>query len=111
MEFKIGDGAIILPPLHITIIAIIIIFFLVKWSKELETRRFTVFIYFLISTYIAPIYSHSTKEGVIQIWIPLGYIVVFFYLFRSERYHPSKMKAGFLGFCIALYGLILIYID
>ncbi|SIR66077.1 hypothetical protein SAMN05421578_1291, partial [Paenibacillus macquariensis] len=45
MEFKFGDYAIMLPPLHITIIAIIIIFFLVRWSKQLETRRFTVFFY------------------------------------------------------------------
>src|SRR3954454_16365745 len=75
MEFKFGNGAIVLPPLHITIIAIIILFFLVRWSKQLETRRFTVFFYFLISTYIAPIYSQSTKEGVFQLWIPLGFIV------------------------------------
>ena len=54
MEFKFGNGAIVLPPLHITIIAIIIIFLLVRWSKQLETRRFTIFFYFLISTYIAP---------------------------------------------------------
>ncbi|MEI2358742.1 hypothetical protein [Mesobacillus zeae] len=110
MEFKFGNGAIVLPPLHITIIAIIIIIFLVRWSKQLETRRFTVFFYFLISTYIAPIFSRSTKEGVFQLWIPLGFIVVFFYLFRSKRNHPSKMKASILGLCIALYQLILQYV-
>jgi hypothetical protein len=109
MEFKIGDGAILLPPLHITIIAIIIIFFLVRWSRQLETRRYTVLFYFLISTYIAPIYSQSTKEGVFQLWIPLGFLVVFFYLFRSTRNHPSKIKASLLGLCIALYRLILHY--
>lgn len=109
MEFRIGDGAIVLPPLHITIIAIIIIFLLVRWSRQLETRRFTVIFYFLISTYIAPIYSQITKEGVFQLWIPLGFIVVFFYLFRSTRYHPSKIKASILGLCIALYRLILQY--
>ncbi|SLJ88552.1 hypothetical protein SAMN06272722_101181 [Paenibacillus sp. RU5A] len=75
MEFKFGDAAILLPPLHITIIAIIIIFFLIRWSKQLETRRFTVF----------------------------------FYLFRSERNHPSKMKASILGLSIAIYQLILQY--
>lgn len=109
MEFKFGNGAFVLPPLHITIFAIIILFFLVRWSKQLETRRFTVFFYFLICTYIAPIYSHSTKEGYFQLWIPLGFIVVFFYLFRSERNHPSKMKASILGFVLALYQLILKY--
>lgn len=110
MEFRFGDVTIVLPPLHITIIAIIIIFFLVRWSKQLETRRFTIFFYFLISSYIAPIYSRSTKEGVFQLWIPLGFIVVFFYLFRSERNHPSKMKASILGLSIALYSLILQYV-
>jgi len=110
MEFKIGDGAIVLPPLHITIIAIIIIFLLVRWSKQLESRYFTVFLYFLFSTYIAPIYSSSTREGVFQLWIPLGYIAVFFYLFRSKRSHPSKTKASILGLCVALYRLILHYI-
>ncbi|MFJ5625664.1 hypothetical protein ACIQD3_23990 [Peribacillus loiseleuriae] len=110
MEFKFGNVAIMLPPLHITIIAIIIIFFLVRWSKQLETRRFTIFFYFLISTYIAPIFSQSTKEGVFQLWIPLGFIVVFFYLFRSKRNHPSKMKASILGLSIAIYQLILQYV-
>lgn len=110
MEFNFGDFAIVLPPLHITIIAIIIIFFLVRWSKQLETRRFTVFFYFLISTYIVPIFSRSTEEGVFELWIPLGFIVVFFYLFRNKRNHPSKVKASLLGFSIALYQLILQYI-
>nr|WP_251025894.1 hypothetical protein [Bacillus sp. ISL-47] len=110
MEFKFGNFGIVLPPLHITVIAIIIMFFLVRWSKQLETRRFSVFFYFLISTYIAPIFSHSTKEGIFQLWIPLGFIVVFFYLFRSKRNHPSKMKASILGLCIALYQIFLHYI-
>ncbi|SIR66100.1 hypothetical protein [Paenibacillus macquariensis] len=108
MEFKFGDYTIVLPPLHITIIAIIIIFFLVRWSKQLETRRFTVFFYFLISTFITPIFSRSTTDGVFQLWIPLGFIVVFLYLFR--RNHPSKMKASILGLSIALYQLILQYV-
>ncbi|WP_419883949.1 hypothetical protein ACN6MY_10955 [Peribacillus sp. B-H-3] len=110
MEFKFGNFAIVLPPLHITIIAIIIIFFLVKWSKQLETRRFTIFFYFLISTYIAPIFSRHTKEGVFQLWIPLGFILVFLYLYRNKRNQPSKMKACILGLCIALYQVILQYV-
>lgn len=68
MEFDLGnDISIHLPPLHITIIAIIIIILLVRWSKQLETRRFTIFFYFLISAYIAPIYSLSTKNGVFEL--------------------------------------------
>lgn len=110
MEFKFGNSAITLPPLHITLIAIIIIFFLVRWSKQLETRRFSVFFYFLISTYIVPVFSHSTKEGVFQLWIPLGFIGVFIYLLRSKRNHPSKMKSSILGLCLALYQLILKYV-
>ena len=110
MEFNFGDFAIVLPPLQITIIAIIIIFFLVRWSRQLEKRRFTVFLYFLISTYIAPVFYRSTEEGVFELWIPLGFIVIFFYLFRNKRNHPSKVKASLLGFSIALYQLILQYI-
>ncbi|UFT98242.1 hypothetical protein KO561_13660 [Radiobacillus kanasensis] len=110
MKFNFEGGAIVLPPIHITIIAIIVIYLLVRWSKQLEERRFTLFFYFLISTYITPIFSHSTSEGVFQLWVPLGFIVVFLYLFRNERNHPSKMKASFLGFSIALYQLILQYV-
>jgi len=109
VEFKFGWGSVFLPPLQITIIAIIVIFLLVKWSKELETRRFTIYFYFLISTYIAPIFSRSTKDGIFQLWIPLGFIVVFFYLFRSKKNHPAKMKASILGLSIALYNIILQY--
>ncbi|OAX48403.1 hypothetical protein gpAD87_09545 [Paenibacillus sp. AD87] len=109
MEFKFGDVSILLPPLYITIIGIIIFFFLVRWSKQLETRRFTVFFYFLISTSIIPIFSRYTTEGVFQLWIPLGFIVIFLYLFRSKRYHPSKMKASILGLSVAIYQLILQY--
>nr|WP_090891922.1 hypothetical protein [Evansella caseinilytica] len=100
---------IALPALHITLISIIIIILLVRWSKQLETRRFTVFFYFLISLYIAPIYVHSTEEGVFKLWLPIGFIIVFFYLFRIPKYHPSKMKASILGLCIAIYQLILQY--
>lgn len=110
MEFRFGNAAIVLPPLNITIIAMIIIFLLVRWSKQLETRRFTVFFYFLISTSITPIFSHATTEGVFQLWIPIGFIVVFLYLLSSKRNHPSKMKASILGLLIALYQLILQYI-
>ena len=111
MEFKFGSGVIMLPPLHISILAIIIIFFLVRWSKQLETRRFTVFIYFIISTYITSIYSSSSEEGDFQLWFPLGFVLIFFYLYRSERYHSSKMKASLLGLSIAIYQLIRHYIS
>lgn len=109
MEFNIGNGAIVLPPLHIFIMAIIIIFLLVMWSKQLETRRFTIFLYFLSSTYIAPIYTQSTEEAIFQIWVPLGFIAILFYLFLSKRYHHAKMKASILGFTVAMYLLFLEY--
>ena len=110
MEFKLGNGTLLLPSLDITIIAIITIFLLIRWSKQLKTRRYTIFIYFFISTYITPIYSHSSDEGEFQLWFPLGFVLVFFYLFRSEKYHPSKMKASFLGLGIALYRIVLHFI-
>jgi len=112
LEFKIGDGVTLaLPPLHITIIGLIILFFLIRWGKQLDTGRYKVFFYFLISAYAAPIYSQSTKNGEFQLWIPLGFLVVFLYLYRSKSYHPSKMKASLLGLSIAIYQIIVHYIS
>ena len=109
MEFKFGNGiSLHLPTLHITIMAIITIIVLVRWSKQLETRRFTVFVYFLISTYIAPVYSQLTESGVFE--LPVGFIVIFLYLHGNKRCHPAKVKASILGLCIALFQLILHYI-
>lgn len=110
MVFDFGNSAIVLPPLHITVIAIIVIFLLVRWGKQLESKRSRVFFYFLISTYITPIYSPSTEEGIFELWIPLGFIAVILYLFLNKRNHPAKLKASILGFCIAIYQLILQYV-
>nr|WP_041055469.1 hypothetical protein [Jeotgalibacillus campisalis] len=111
MEFNIGDAiTIFLPSLHITIMAIIIIFLLVRWSKQVETGRFKIFFYFLISTYVAPVVNLSTEDGVFKLWIPLGFTIVFIYLIRSKRNHPSKIKASILGLCISIYQLVLQYV-
>lgn len=110
MEFKISDStSILFPPFHITVIAIIIIFLLVRWSKQLETRRFTVFLYFVISTYITPIYSRSSEEGTFELWAPLGFIAILVYMYSNKRNHPAKLKASIIGFIIALYQLVLQY--
>lgn len=106
MEFNLGNGVTLhLPDLHITISAIIIIFLLVKWSKEIETRRFTIFFYFLISAYIIPLYTRSTENGVFELWFPIGFLFIMAYLYSSKRYHPAKLKASALGFCVAIYQL------
>ncbi|MBS4199113.1 hypothetical protein KHA93_05505 [Bacillus sp. FJAT-49732] len=111
MEFNLGNGiSIHLSPLHITIIAIIIIVLLVRWSKQLETRRFTIFFYFLISAYIASIYSQTTKNGVFELWLPVGFIFISIYLDGNKKCHPAKVKASILGLSIALYQLIVHYI-
>ena len=111
MEFHLGNGVTLhLPALHITISAIIIIFLLVKWSKEIETRRFTIFFYFLISAYIIPLYTRSTENGVFELWFPVGFLFIMAYLFSSKRYHPAKIKASALGFCVAIYQLVFQYL-
>lgn len=110
MDLTFGNVTIVIPPLHITIIVVVIIFLLVRWSKPLETRRFTVFFYFLFSTTITPIYSSYTAKGSFQLWIPIGFIMMFLYLFGRKRNHPAKVKASILGFSIAIYQLILKYV-
>ena len=110
MEFNLENGiSIHLPSLHVTIVAIIIIILLVRWSKQIEARRFTIFLYFLISAYISPIYSIYTENGLFELWLPMGFIFIMAYLYGSKRYHPSKMKASILGLCIAIYQLIFQY--
>ncbi|PYZ94772.1 hypothetical protein CR194_04385 [Salipaludibacillus keqinensis] len=106
MEFEFGNFGIFLPPLHITMALIVMIFFLVRWSKQLETGGYKVFFYFLISTYAAPMASWNTEEGLFELWIPIGFIAVFSYLLLGKSYHPSKMKASILGFCLAIYQII-----
>ncbi|MDQ0170490.1 hypothetical protein J2T19_001932 [Paenibacillus tundrae] len=109
MEFRFGDVFIVLPPIYISIILIIIIFLLVRWSRQLETRRFTIFFYFLISTSTIIIYSHATTNGLFQLKLPIGFLLILLYLSNKQNYHPSKMKASLLGLCVALYKLILEY--
>ena len=111
MEFNFGSLSIMLPSLPVTLFAIFLIFLLVKWSKQLKTRRFTIFFYFLIGSYITPILTLDTQAGFFQLWIPLGFLIIFFYLFRSDRYHPAKMKASILGLCLAIYQIILQYMN
>lgn len=110
MEFNLGYGmSIHLPPLHITIIAIIIIVLLWRWSKQLEKQRFSIFFYFLISTFIFPIYSHSTESSVFELWIPAGFIFIAIYLYKDKERHPVKVKASLLGLAVAIYQLVLHY--
>lgn len=110
MQFEIGNSTILLPSLLFSIILIAIIYLLVRWSKELENRRFKIFLYFLISTYTSPLYSQSTSNGgKFELWIPLGFIFIMVYLFANKKNHPAKMKASLLGLAVALYKLIKIY--
>lgn len=101
MELKIGDVILNLPPLWMAIIIIISIFIIIRWSKQLETNRSTVFFYFLISTVITPLSIRN-----IVVWIPIGFIAICLYLYGSKRYHASKMKASLVGLFFALYQII-----
>ncbi|GAE37612.1 hypothetical protein [Halalkalibacter akibai] len=107
MEIELFEGIYLhLPPFYITAIAVIIIYLLFRWSKESDISGLRIFFYFLISTYIAPLYSHGSQDGYFQLWVPLGFIFIFLYLFNSEKYHPSKMKASLLGLAIAIYQMV-----
>lgn len=110
MEIKLFGGASLhLPPIHITAIIVIIIYLLVRWKKQAEISGLKIFFYFLISTYIMPIYSHYTSDGYFQLWIPAGFLFIAFYFYKSDSYHPSKLKASLLGLAIAVYQMIYQY--
>ncbi|MEB1805977.1 MAG: hypothetical protein LPK26_01530 [Bacillaceae bacterium] len=101
MEIELFEGNyLLLPPFYITVITVIIIYLLVRLKKQSEISGLKIFLYFLISTYITPIYSHGSQDGYFQLWVPLGFIFISLYLFRSEKYYPSKMKASLLGLLI-----------
>lgn len=106
MEFSLGNVTIVLPPLLISMFMVIIIFMLVRWSRQLETRRFTIFFYFWISTSTIIIYSHVTTNGLFQLKLPIGFLLILLYLSNKQNYHPAKMKASLLGLSVALYKLI-----
>lgn len=110
MEFELGDGTLMLPSLHILIMAGVIIYFLIRWSREMDRDGYKVYFYFLISAFIMPIYSSYSEGEEFQLYVPVGFVVMFFYLFRSEKYHWAKMKACMLGLIIALYQMIRYYI-
>ncbi|MBD3109614.1 hypothetical protein IEO70_14800 [Bacillus sp. AGMB 02131] len=105
MEIQTGSGMLLLPSIPIMIGIAIIIILLVRWSKQLETRRYNIFFHFLISTITTPVFSASREDGVFQLWLPLGFIIVCLHLFRGKSYHPAKLKASLLGLSIALYKL------
>lgn len=83
------------------------IFLLYSWSKELTERRFSIILYFLVSTYIAPLFSrYNETGGSFELWFPLGFALVVAYLFISKNHHSAKWKASLLGLAIAIIKLI-----
>jgi hypothetical protein len=109
MEFNLVDFSFVFLPFRFIIAATIIIFLLVRWSKQLETGRYKVFIYFLVSTHIGPVFSRETEECTFELWFPLGFVVVLVYMFLRKSKHPSKIKACILGACVAVYKLVVHY--
>lgn len=117
MQFAVGNGYINLPSLPVTIGLIVIIYLLMRWSKELKAseqelqpRRFTIVLYFLVSTFVAPLYTRGTENGVFELFVPVGFIVVLIYLYGNGKYHPAKLKASILGLLVAIYQLVYHYI-
>ncbi|MFK9093609.1 hypothetical protein [Bacillus salipaludis] len=112
MPLEFGNTTIHFPLIINFVIFIAIIYLLWRWSKELENRSFTIFLYFLISTYTAPLYSRSTSNGgQFELWFPLGFAFILIYLYANKKNHPAKMKASLLGLAVAIYKLIEVYRD
>ncbi|EKN70134.1 hypothetical protein BABA_07146 [Neobacillus bataviensis LMG 21833] len=112
MNFEFGNTSIHLSPIITFVIFAVILYLLWRWSKELENRSFTIFLYFMISTYTAPIFSRSTSNGDhFELWVPLGFIIILVYLVANKKNHPAKMKASLLGLAVGIYKLIEIYRD
>lgn len=104
-----GRILVLIKNILIPLLFIGILYLLYRWSKELENRSFTVFIYFLFSTYIGPLFSTSTDDGDFTLWFPMGFAMVLIYLYASKRQHPAKIKASALGLCVAIVKMIQAY--
>lgn len=107
MQLEIGNITIHLPPLIVSAVIITIIYILSKWSRELTERHYRIYLYFLISAIITPIFSYNAGSGVFQLWFPIGFALLILYLATNRsRRHPAKYKASFLGLAAALFQIM-----
>lgn len=103
-------NSLLLKNILLPLLFIAILYLLYRWSKELENRNFTIFIYFFVSTNISPLFSTTTEDGGdFTLWFPLGFAMVLIYLYASKRQHPAKTKAIALGLCVAIVKMIQAY--
>ncbi|GGH87311.1 amino acid permease [Pullulanibacillus pueri] len=82
---------------------------LIKWSKELKERRFTLYLYFLISCTNVPLYQKDDVHDVFRLWFPLGFVFVLLYLLWTGKQPKVKFKASLMGFAVALLLLVMEY--
>ncbi|MGI2329157.1 hypothetical protein [Planococcus sp. YIM B11945] len=99
MEFEIGNGAIVFPNLHITIMAIVIIYLLVKWSKELETDRYKVFFYFFDKClHNADLFAQYNRQR-LSIMVSSGICADFLILVLRRQKPSFKNEGECIGAC------------
>ena len=107
MQLDLGNITIHLLPLFISTVIIAIVYILSRWSRELTERHYTIFLYFLISAIIAPIFSYDSDSGGFQLWFPIVFASLMLYLATNHsRRHPAKYKASFLGLAAALFQIM-----
>jgi uncharacterized membrane protein YoaK (UPF0700 family) len=89
------------------ILAIIIVTFLFKWGKEEGQSTLKLFLYFIVSCAIIPVYaSYTENKGDFELWVPAGFIAVIMYIVIMNKQHPLKYKASLLGLAVA--GILLL---
>ena len=107
MQLEFSSITVHLLPLIVSAVIIATIYILSRWSRELTERHYRVYLYFLVSAIIAPIFSYDTGSGVLQLWFPLGFALLMLYLAANHsRKHPAQYKASSLGLAAALYQIM-----
>ncbi|WP_141771949.1 hypothetical protein [Rossellomorea aquimaris] len=97
MEQMIQYGNIIL-----IILTVIVVTFLFRWGKEEGQSTLKLFMYFLVSCAIIPVYASYTRDkGDFELWVPAGFIAVVMYLVIRNKQQPLKYKASLLGLAVA----------
>lgn len=87
-------------------IIVTVIVFLNKWSERHGIRRFSLIIYFLISTLTTPLYTRSTEHGKFELWVPIGFAVALLYMYMNDKLHRVKLTACLFGFAVACFFLL-----
>ncbi|RDI42167.1 hypothetical protein [Falsibacillus pallidus] len=86
-----------------------LVFLFIGWAKRLENNKTILFLYFLGSCLIYPVYSVTRVHGQFRLWFPVGFLIVLVYLIFNKNKNKSKFAASILGLSFAAFTMLVLY--